>query len=164
MREIILTQGKATVVDDEDFEYLAQFKWHAVKLGRNWYASRDLKTLDGYKNHRMQWDILGKNTDHKNGNGLDNRRANLRVCTKAQNTQNQRRIPTEITPYKGVKKRVYRYRTMWEAQIKAEGQQIYLGLFGTAEEAALTYNRAALIRFGEFASLNKIALKKKVNK
>lgn len=108
MREIILTQGKVAIVDNEDFEYLSQFKWHAVRVGHNWYANRNIKTMDGYKSQRMQWDILGKNTDHKNGNGLDNRRDNLRTCTKAQNTRNQRREPTELSPYKGVKKKVYR--------------------------------------------------------
>ncbi|GAJ07077.1 unnamed protein product, partial [marine sediment metagenome] len=151
MREIILTQGKAAIVDNEDFGYLSRFKWHAVRVGHNWYANRNIKTMDGYKSQRMQWDILGKNTDHKNGNGLDNRRDNLRTCTKAQNTRNQRREPTKLSPYKGVKRKVYRYRIMWEAKISVEGRQIYLGLFGIAEEAALAYNKAALIYFGEFA-------------
>ena len=156
MREISLTQGKVAIVDSEDFEYLSQFKWHAVKLGHNWYANRNIKTLDGYINQRMQWDILGKNADHKNGDGLDNRRDNLRICTKAQNNRNQRRVPTELSPYKGVKRKGYRYRTMWEAQIKVKARPVYLGLFGTAEEAALAYNWAALIYFGEFALLNEV--------
>ncbi|MBA7712065.1 hypothetical protein ES703_121034 [subsurface metagenome] len=158
MREIILTQGKVAIVDDEDFEYLSQFKWHAVIVGHNWYANRGIKTLDGYKNQRMQWDILGKNTDHKNGDGLDNRRDNLRICTKAQNNRNQRRVPTELTPYKGAKRKIYRYRIMWEAQIKVNARPVYLGLFGEPEEAALAYNWAALNYFGEFAALNKIRI------
>lgn len=158
MREITLTQGKVAIVDSEDFEYLSQFKWHAIKVGHNWYANRGIEALGGYRNHRMQWDILGKNADHKNGNGLDNRRENLRICTKAQNARNQRRVPTEVTPYKGAHRKVYRYRVMWEAQIKVEGRVVYLGLFGTAEEAALAYNRAALIYFGEFAKLNKVKI------
>lgn len=156
MKEIPLTQGQVALVDDEDYPYLAQFRWHAVRTPRSWYANHSVKAATGCLSIRMQWLIMGKNVDHKNGNGLDNRRENLRKCSKAQNNRNQQRIPTQLTPYKGLAKKVYRFRTMWQSSIRVEGHSIYLGLYDTPEGAALAYNGAAKLYHREFASFNKV--------
>jgi hypothetical protein len=160
MKEIQLTQGKIALVDDEDYLYLSQLKWHAVKVvskcSSRWYANHSVKDGGGCLSIRMHWLILGKSVDHVNGDGLDNRRSNLRLCSRMGNNRNQRRIPKVTAPYKGVRRRIYRFRTMWEARIKVDGKVIYLGLYSTPEEAGIAYNDAAKVYHGEFASLNVI--------
>ena len=93
MKEIPLTQGKVAIVDDDIFLMLSKFKWYARKTGKFWYVFRWIR-LNPQKSisvsmHRI---ILGTpkgmETDHINGNGLDNRIENLRVVTKRQNLQN----------------------------------------------------------------------------
>lgn len=93
----------------------------------------------------------GRVIDHVDGDGLNNTRINLRICTPTQNAQHRVRT-SNCTGYKGV----YRRRGKFVAQIGAEKH--YLGIFGTAKEAAAAYNRAAQARFGAFAALNTIPL------
>ena len=89
--------------------------------------------------------------DHINGDGLDNRRCNLRPATSAQNNANARRVRTSRSPYKGVERES---SGKWRARICPHGQRINLGLYGTAEEAAHAYDSAAREIYGEFAYLN----------
>ena len=97
MSKIIeLTQGKSCIVDDEDFEFLNKWKWQAWKspYGTVWYALRSVKILGTRRSNTIRMhrvimgDPFGLEIDHKNHDGLDNRRENLRICTKAQNQQN----------------------------------------------------------------------------
>lgn len=163
--ELKLTQGKTTLVDDRDYETIASYNWYAVKKpGQNYYAASHTY-VSGIRRvilmHRL---ILGLgvddlSVDHINGNGLDNRRCNLRLATTTQNAQNQKTHKTgrgknglKTSTYKGV----YKSKGKWKAQIRVGGKQIYLGLFEKETEAAQSYNMAALKYFGKYAKLNEI--------
>ena len=156
MKTIPLTQGAFALVDDEDFEYLNQFKW----CFDGGYAHRKIriskKDIKIYM-HRFILGVEGQEVDHINGVGLDNRRENLRISTHRQNMQN-RKIPSHnTTGYKGVifkgnEKRKKKY----QAHIKINGKEKYLGYYFTPQEAALAYNIAAKEYFSEYANLNKV--------
>lgn len=159
MKTIQLTQGKVALVDDEDFEYLNQFKWCAAKLSGRFYAVRNAPK-DGkqymYMMHRVIMDTpKGFHTDHISGDGLDNRKLNLRIATVQQNGQNRKSCTGTSSEYKGISWQVSRNK--WFAQIrKPDGKDEYLGRFTNENEAALAYNAAALRHYGEFARLNVI--------
>lgn len=160
MKKIKLTQGKYTLVDDADFEWLNQWKWHAIKNYNKFYALRTEKE----KNIRMHRFILNppfkKEIDHINGDGLDNRRENLRICTHSENLKNREKQSNNLSGFKGVCWNKSDKR--WVGQIFLKGKKcIYLGFFKTKEEAALAYNQAAKKYFGEFAKLNNLSLKVK---
>ena len=155
MKEIQLTKGKIAIVDDEDFEWLSQWKWRLDSKG---YAKRNQQKGE-YLSHnkrgtiQMQRAIMntprGLDTDHINGNPLDNRKSNLRICTSQQNQFNQK-AKFGASKYKGVSLN----RGRWRAQINIIGVKTHIGSFGTEEEAARAYDNAALNHFGEFARLN----------
>ena len=162
MRKIKLTQGKFALVDDNDFEWLSQWKWYAAKKSHRWYARRqcwnaELKINQGKREHTfvaMHREILntreGLQTDHIDGNGLNNQRHNLRECTRSQNLQNQRR--TKSGGYKGV---FWAEKSKkWVAQINADGVVHYLGQYVHAEAAAHEYDKLAKFLHGEFACPN----------
>lgn len=165
MRTILLTQGKVAVVDDGDYETLSRHKWFAQKGrdGRTWYARRYIYL--GFVNGKarlesvaMHREILGLRKgdgiegDHFNGDGLDNRRQNLRRSTGTQNKQNRHRRSQFSSHYKGVKWN--KSKRKWEANIGCEAQRIYLGSFSEEMAAAMMYNWAAVIYHGQFANLN----------
>jgi len=157
MRTIPLSQGKVALVNDEDYEYLSQWKWHAHHERLTWYALRNITRSDGTQRQiRMQNILMGpaqeERVDHIDGNGLDNQRSNLRIATIAQNGQNKGLSRANTSGYKGV---VWnRERNRWRAQIVVEGRSIYLGSFIDLIEAAQAYDVAAQHHFGEFARLN----------
>ncbi len=155
MREIELTQGKVALVDDEDYAELSKHKWHAAKIGKRWYASRNVGKRPYRRQVYMHRQILnpppGFECDHINGNGLDNRRCNLRVCTHSQNLQNQR-IGGGASEFKGV--HWYKRDKIWHAQIKHSGKRHHLGVFTDETDAARAYDTAAREHFGNFARLN----------
>jgi len=159
--EIQLTKGFSTVVDFEDRD-LADFKWSARLSGNTAYACRHSPWNNGKRHeiamHRkIMEEILGRQlqsreeVDHVNGNGLDNRRSNLRLATRLQNSQNIGKKRNSKNPYKGI----YYYKKIgrWRARIKFNGKRIFLGSFYTPEEAYAAYCRAALELFGDFARL-----------
>jgi tRNA U34 2-thiouridine synthase MnmA/TrmU len=154
VKEISLTQGKVTIVDDEDYDRVNQHKWHAAKHNRNWYARRkDPKTK---KIIRMSRFILGFETnlicDHINRNGLDNRKENLRLATKTQNLMNSKKRKNTSSKYKGVS--LYKRYNKWESKISVNKKLIHIGLFNYEVDAARAYDMMAKIHFGEFANLN----------
>jgi len=156
-KKITLTQGKIVIVDDEDYDWIRQWKWCAAKDHQCFYAVRGIWIKGTYKAIRMHRQILNpppnKEVDHINGDGLDNRRCNLRISTRSQNGANQRAQQREKTSqYKGVRwcKEVQKYR----AYIKVNGRQKHLGYFNSEEVAAQVYNKFATEYFGEFARLN----------
>ena len=158
MKRIPLTQGKFALVDDEDYTFLIQWKWYFS--GRYAVRSESLQHEDGtrFKPRRyMHRDInrtpLGVQTDHIDGNGLNNRRRNLRDATCAENQRNCRRTKGS-SKYKGVQ---LTNRGVYVSHIKVSGKSIYLGSFGIDEiKAAKAYNKAALKYHGKYASLNKL--------
>lgn len=154
MKEITLSNGAICKVDDEDYDWLSKYTWSYKTRG---YAMRcDRSRGDRFRNVQMHREILnakpGTVVDHINGDTLDNRKSNLRVCTQSQNTQNSKRRRDNVSGYKGV----HPNGRNWAAQIKVNGTQIHLGTFKTKEEAARVYNEAAALHFGTFARLNEV--------
>ena len=146
------------MVDDEDYERLAGYKWFAVRYERGYYAQRASKDSKGrQRNVRMHREILGepkgKIIDHINHNGLDNRRVNLRVATRQQNAWNKRKQRGKCSlQYKGVTwlKRVGK----WQARIVCNGKSIFIGYFGDEIWAARAYDSKAAELYGDYAALN----------
>jgi hypothetical protein len=149
MKEIQLTQGQTALLDDEDYDVVSQYKWYASRNGNTFYAMR----RDGRRLVSMHSMITGFSlVDHRDGDGLNNQRANLRKASHAQNMQNQMVSVNNTSGYKGVHFAFEKRK--WQARIMANGKRISLGLFATPEEAALAYNDAAERLHGEFARLN----------
>lgn len=152
-KEIQLTQNKAALVDDSDFEYLNQYKW--CFNGR--YAIREIR-IEGRKRTVLMHRIIvsvpsGLEIDHINGNGCDNRRNNLRLCTHKQNVRNCKKCAKQTSSkYKGVC--WHKINRKWQAYIGVDGKIIYLGYFAIEDDAARAYNIAALKYFDEFAKPN----------
>jgi hypothetical protein len=159
--KIKLTQGKVTLADEADMAIIGAHRWCAHWNGRHWYAvtalwTRQRKTkLIGM--HRLLEGAPPKtDTDHINGNTLDNRRQNLRIATRSQNSANKPKYKQGgASVYKGVTLS-YQKEKPWKAQIKIDGRGISLGAFETEIEAAWAYNAAALEHWGEFAYLNEV--------
>lgn len=155
-RSIPLTQGKVAWVDQADYAEAAQFGWYAYKSGIGlYYAGRRGGGVTKLRMHRVVLGLQpgdGIEADHKNGNGLDNRRGNLRSCTHAQNVRNRRKRAATTSRFKGVSwaKREAR----WRAQIDINRGKYHLGYFMDEVEAALAYDTAALDLHGKFARLN----------
>lgn len=150
---IKLTQGYEAVVSSKDYPRLSQKKWHALVFPRGTYAG-SMHNGSAIYMHRFITDCpKGMVVDHINGNTLDNRRENLRVCTNAQNLTNTRK-KTSNTKYKGVHRQ--KGRTNYMAVIGHGGKCIYLGTFETEELAAQAYNDKAIELHGEYASLNEV--------
>lgn len=157
MKTIELTQGKIAIVDDEDFAYLAQFKWFAHFDGTNWYAQRNSPYKNGKRTvihmHRV---VLGApdelEVDHRDGDGLNNRRLNLRLATHAKNKCNARIQHNSSSGYKGVS--WHKKTQRWQARITSNGTLIHLGVFDSPLDAANAYDEAALRYHGEYARLN----------
>ena len=160
IRYIPLTRGLYAIVDAQDYEKLSQYKWHAQSdEGRKTvYAARTISCREnGRRRSRavlMHREIMktlkGMVVDHINGNGINNRRCNMRNCTQFQNTHNCR-------PRKGGKSRfigVDPHRDKWRARVCYKGRKHHVGLFDDEVEAAKARDRKAVELFGQFARLN----------
>lgn len=147
MKKIPLTQGKFAFVDDEDFERVNQYRWHIITDGnKKLYAASNIKG-ERVLMHRFLINIpKGFETDHKNGNSLDNRKENLRKATHGQNIHNSKLRKDNTSGFKGVRKQGNKYI----ARIQINNKQIHLGYFDTALQAAQAYKSASLKYFGKF--------------
>ena len=153
-KTIELTRGQVAIVDERDYEELSKYRWLAEMNRGKFVAVRK----EGPPNNRrtipmsrMVIDVpLGMLPDHINGNGLDNRRNNLRPCTHQENCCNRGKRRGGLSRFKGVSKD----RNRWRAQIMACGKRQYLGLYDTEEIAAQEYDKAALRLHSEFARTN----------
>ena len=150
MKEIQLTQGKVALVDDGDFDYLNRFTWHlnnsgyAVNMTRR-IANKQKATLM----HRLIMNTPNNlQVDHIDHDGLNNQKYNLRNCTKRQNRINSK----PKNKYKGAY--YFERHNRFQSFITVNSNRIYLGTFKTIEEAALAYDKSAILYFGEFANLN----------
>ena len=159
MREINLSNSKRVAfIDDSDYELVSKYRWRLLTDKWNNYAIGDIVREGRHVSmHRLILGIKDSKIkiDHKNGNGLDNQRHNLRIATTSQNAANKKKTDNKKTSkYKGV---VYRkYDNKWEASIINNYKYQYLGRFKTETEAALAYNKRAIELYGEFAKLNDI--------
>lgn len=155
MRNIQLTQNKMCIVDNADYDLLSKYKWNY----HQGYPSRNKRVS---VNKRITWRIynellgkqIGMDIDHINGNTLDNRRCNLRICRHAQNSYNQILPKNNTSGYKGVT--WYKRYNKWLAQTLVDGKRKNLGYFNNKLDAAKAYNEAAIKYFGKFARINKI--------
>jgi hypothetical protein len=156
-RRIPLTQGKYAIVDPEDFERLNKHKWFAVKSVNTFYAGRTKRVGKKYIPIRMHRQILHPPdnllVDHINHDGLDNRKANLRLATCAQNSYNRIHFrKRKSSKYTGVSWQ--KQRKKWIVLISYNCKQKFIGLFEDEIQAAKAYDKAAKKYHGEFASLN----------
>lgn len=145
------------MVDDADYADLSQWKWSAEKRRSGFYAIRGIRRSDGSKSTiRMHTQILrsddGAEIDHRDGNGLNNQRSNLRTATEAQNQWNTRKTRGKTSRFKGVSWCARFGR--WKAFISVNGCHINLGSYSIEEAAAVAYNEAAKAMHGQFAQIN----------
>lgn len=150
MKTIPLAHGKVALVDDEDFERVNQFKWYADKPRYIWYAVR----REGRTKIKLHQFIFPgyKLIDHKNRDGLDCRKENLRPATNSQNAANMRIHQGASSCFRGVS--WHSPLKLWRTQICYEKIRLHLGYYEFEEDAAHVYDYAARIYFGEFARIN----------
>lgn len=150
MKTIQLTKGFVAVIDDQDFDWLNRWKWHASFNGGLPYA-KSQRNNRRISMHRL---ITGATSDqivdHKNRDSLDNRRCNLRIVTSSQNMANRRK--NSRSKYKGIW--FDRQRRRWRAAIEFNGKRYSLGRFKEPVQAALAYDQAARKIHGSFACVN----------
>lgn len=157
VREIALTRNMVALVDADDYERVVRMgRWCADPSHQTFYARKNLYTPGSRKltpllMHRFitGWEYV----DHINGNGLDNRRSNLRQADHFQNMANKRRYRNNTSGFKGVTRNTGTGRP-WRAAIRANNKRRHLGYYDTPELAARAYDTAAIALFGEFARLN----------
>jgi hypothetical protein len=160
MKTIKLSEGFSTIVDDEDYVWLSKRSWHAKKNnGNNVYAATSTSVNNikvCYRMHRLILGVTDRNVlvDHINGDSLDNRRCNLRLCDYSQNTWNRKFSHNSV----GVK--FDKNRSVWNVQIGIRRNIFDLKGFSNQETAKYVYNKMSLYYRGEFAPLNKIDMSK----
>ncbi len=142
MKELLLTQGKVVLVDDEDYELVSQYKWFAQFDGYNWYAVRQAPRKNGKQipirmHNAIMKPLIGYEIDHINHNGLDNRRENLKLCSHAENCRNWA-VSRGISTYIGVS--WCNTNKKWKARINVDGKRVSLGYHSSEEEAINTIN------------------------
>lgn len=153
---LTLPSGHITIIDQSDLLLVEQFKWHALKARRTVYVQTKGSAANGFTRTYLHRLLLGAASgqlvDHRNHNGLDNRRANLRLCSPAENVANSGVCSRNTTGYRGV----IRYKDRFRARIGTRSTPGYqhLGYFDDIWDAAQAYNAAAVERYGDFALLN----------
>jgi len=153
-RHIPLTHDKSALVDASDYDMLIGFRWRAIRIRQTWYAhTRVTGGAEAFMHDLIMGTRPGEQIDHRSGDGLNNRRSNLRPITNAQNQHNRRRVRSK-SGFKGVSLDRSRKVRPWGAHITIEGRMCFLGAYATPEEAARTYDAAARGQFGEFACTN----------
>lgn len=149
MKLISLTKGRYAIVDDEDYEWLNQWKWQCDSKG---YARGRINGIPQKMHRLINQTPTAMQTDHINGNKLDNRKENLRSCNQMESMRNRAKWANTTSRYKGVS--LYREAKKWTAYIRVNKKKIHIGLFENEHYAALAYDLWATDIFGEFARLN----------
>lgn len=163
MKLIPLSGGHVAKVDDQDFDRVSKYNWtaHFKKGTKSFYAERNEYLGGGRDNtksrtvsmHRLIMKAKpGELIDHKDSDTLNNQRNNLRVCTRRQNNTNRKPVAGRVSKFIGVGIQKGR----WRARIRVNLKGIHLGYFSSETDAAIAYNKAAIIHHGEFAKLNEI--------
>lgn len=153
MKELKLINGQVALVDDEDYEWLSQFKCYLFKNKKNLYAEVRT-TKKRILLHRLIMKAeKGTMIDHIDGNGLNCQKQNLRFCNNSQNLSNRGVNINNTSGYKGVCSPSVG-RKKWKACITVNNKSIHLGCFDDKKDAAIAYDEAAKKYFGEFARLN----------
>jgi len=155
LKTIELSNGQFALIDDEDFERVSSRHWHVDDAG---YARTNIwsggKKSAAPRMHRFILGVTDRKVhiDHINGNKLDNRKSNLRVCSASDNLKNRGKQRNNTSGYKGV---IYdKERSKWRAEICTNGKRKYLGRYDTVEDAAEAYRKAAELYHGNFAKVD----------
>ena len=159
MREIPLTRGLHTIIDDDDFDLIKQHKWCANKIGNTFYVQHSFTHPGGRKGALYMHRVImnppsNMDVDHLDGDGLNNRRSNLRICTRGQNCGRQKPQVGRSSKFKGVS--YHRRMGCWEAYVHSKDKKHPAGYFSDERKAAMAYNELASVLHGEFALLNEI--------
>ena len=152
MKEILLTKGQVALVDNEDYDELMRYKWCICSSKNNLYAVRRISKNKTILMHNHILD--SKMADHRDHNGLNNQKNNIRPCNQSQNNMNTRKKPRCSSKFKGVVWDLARQK--WAGYITKDGVTYRLGRFILEKEAALAYNQKATELHGEFAQLNEV--------
>lgn len=162
MKLIPLTQGKFAQVDDEDYDFLMQWKWQAKKHNHIFYAARTIRTKFGRKEIKLHRVILGLIdskifADHEDNNGLNCQKNNLRECNRFENSRNKSKKKNKN--YLGVHKDSYINKDgieklRFRAMIRVNRLLLHIGSFTDEIDAAKAYDISAKEHFGKFANLN----------
>lgn len=158
---VMLERSDGTVlpcyIDTSVFGLVRGFRWYAQRHRNTFYAATNVRKPDGTQMKLYLHRLLlpdAKEIDHRDGNGLNNRRANLRAATSSQNKANKVKRGNTSSVFKGVS--WHKRGKKWQTQIKSNGKNIHLGYFVSELDAARAYNKAALKHFKEFARLNEV--------
>jgi hypothetical protein len=158
VKKISLTQGKFALVSNKDFKWLSKFKWYALKGETTFYAATNIRIGAKRTVVRMHRIILkppkNMGVDHKDGDGLNNQRYNIRWADTRQNAMNSKTKSSNTSGYKGV----YwsKIRKKWIARINTRANKTtHLGVFCVKKHAVTVYNKAAKKYYGRFAKFNK---------
>lgn len=162
MKKLLVTHKKYgdrfALIDEDDYEFLSKFTWSLKKFPNQEYPRCNI-WINGKRSSVYMHKLVlpkAKIVDHINGNGLDNRKENLREATKANNNRNTKKPKSGVSSiYKGVCAEKSK-TSPWRAYITVDYKRIHLGSFKTQEQAAQAYNKAAIKYFGEYARLNVI--------
>jgi len=151
MKEIPLSGGMSALIDASDYPLVSTYTWCAHRIDGSIYAATNIR--DGESTHTVHMHRLlmtpgSMHVDHINGDGLDNRRENLRVCTNAQNRLNSRRYRNNTSGAKGVS--WCKKTGKWYARIAVDGRRVFLGFFPTINEASDAYAKASSAMHGAF--------------
>jgi hypothetical protein len=151
LKRVPLTKGKEAVIDAEDFDLVSQFSWHCSTNG--YACAREKGRRQDPRKQVWMHRLIAQTpedmfTDHANGDKLDNRKTNLRLCDKQQNAANSKLRSDNTTGYKGVVK----VKSGWRAEIWLNGKHQHIGIYNSIKEAATAYMEAANKHFGEYAN------------
>lgn len=154
MREITIDKKYRVLVDDADYELVSGFRW-SVLIGKNGYpyAMRWVSSKPVLMHRFLLSTPKGMVVDHINGNGLDNRRENIRICSHTENMRNRRINRNNTTGFKGVSVSLGR-KKKYQASLERFGKKITFGYFEKLEDAARAYDIGARMYFGDFARTN----------
>ena len=155
----VLTNGGTALVDESSYSFINRWSWQRHTKG---YAYRSFtygrkgerRCIQIYMHRLIARAKKGQQVDHINGDRLDNRKSNLRICSSSENAMNRKKQSGFSSRYKGVSWNSE--ISKWVAQIKIKGDQLSLGSFVNEISAAKAYNKAAKIHFGEFACINQL--------